>query len=580
MKYTYYEIQNMLAKGTRLEEIEFRVVSYARVSTDSKDQVNSLENQVGYFSDLIEKHKKWTFVGTYIDEGLSGTSTKKRKAFNRMIQDANRGKFDLIITKEISRFARNTVDTLDYAQKLLLGNVGIWFVNDNIITFDKDCEVRLGIMASLAQDESRRISQRVEFGFKRSISQGRLVGSAPIGYEKYLMEDGIAAYKVIPHEAECVKRIFELYCEGIGTSKIGKYIEKEGYLSRAGKTYSASTIAGIIKNPKYKGVYAGGKYKKVNYKDWRQVKTDPSTWNVIKDHERIPRIVSEELWDKANNIYSRRSAASKDNAKPKIGEYLYSGKIICAEHNRLFYRSFDKRVGEYWTCRGMMDKGEYGCDSPSFRVDELNEVFKYIFDDLKGDWGELVKTVKDMVKDAFEQLLDAKSGDDAEMERSKVVAKKQRLLDLLLENVIDREAYEIKAKALNDRLVEIDGRLMSIAEINSAKEDMDNNLKYIERKLNDYAIAEVPDDVFESTLKEILEVMRVAKTAHRNEYVLDVFLKRNDTPAHDSPTRSLAKHFEFEDDVQPIAEYYANVCRARGGNGRTASMLKIRVMVS
>ena len=195
----------------------------------------------------------------YVDEGLRGTSTKKRKAFNRMIQDANAGKFDLIITKEISRFARNTVDTLNHAQRLLTSNVGVWFVNDNIITFDKDYEVRLGIMASLAQDESRRISEKVEFGLKRSIHTGRLVGSAPIGCEKHFTEDGLVAYKIVLYEAEDIKRIFELYCTGIGTSKIGKCIAKEEYLSRAGKTYSASTIARILQNPKYKGVYVGGR---------------------------------------------------------------------------------------------------------------------------------------------------------------------------------------------------------------------------------------------------------------------------------------------------------------------------------
>lgn len=165
-----HSIRQMLRMKS-IYDIPLRVTYYARVSSESDEQLNSLGNQIGYYKEFIRKNSAWTFVPGYIDEGLSGISTKRRENFNRMVDDAEAGKFDLVITKEISRFARNTLDSIQYTRQLLNSGVGVFFQNDNINTFDEDSELRLSIMSSIAQDELRKLSSRVKFGHQQAIKQ-------------------------------------------------------------------------------------------------------------------------------------------------------------------------------------------------------------------------------------------------------------------------------------------------------------------------------------------------------------------------------------------------------------------------
>ena len=174
-----------LLRTKSIYDIPLRVTFYARVSSDTEEQINSLDNQISYYEEFIQKNEKWTYVPGYVDEGLSGISTKKRKHFNEMIADAKEGMFDLIITKEISRFARNTLDSLQYTRELLNMGVGVFFQNDNINTLDEDAELRLTIMSSIAQDELRKLSSRVKFGHQQAIKSSVVLGNSRIfGYKK------------------------------------------------------------------------------------------------------------------------------------------------------------------------------------------------------------------------------------------------------------------------------------------------------------------------------------------------------------------------------------------------------------
>ncbi|MEG2687239.1 MAG: recombinase family protein, partial [Christensenellaceae bacterium] len=202
-----YDIRNLLNAGKSIYEIPLRVTFYARVSTDSDEQLHSLSAQISYYSEMIRNNKNWEYVEGYIDEGLSGTSVKKRESFLRMIDDAKLKKFDFVITKEISRFARNTLDSLNYTQDLLKNGVGVLFQSDNINTLVPDAELRLTIMSSIAQDEVRKISERVKFGFKRAIENGVVLGNNKIwGYTK---DNGKLV--IDEDEAALVRLIFELY---------------------------------------------------------------------------------------------------------------------------------------------------------------------------------------------------------------------------------------------------------------------------------------------------------------------------------------------------------------------------------
>ena len=217
-----YEIRIALNAGKSIYDLPLRVTYYARVSTDKDEQIHSLSAQVQYYSDFIRKCPNWTYVEGYVDEGISGTSVRKRENFLRMIDDAKDGRFDFIITKEISRFSRNTLDSIQYTQELLKSGVGVLFQSDNINTLMPDAELRLTLMSSIAQDEVRKISERVKFGFKRSIENGTVLGNNRIwGYQK---QNGSLA--VNEKEEEIVRLIFELYAnQRMGIRTIAKFVQ-------------------------------------------------------------------------------------------------------------------------------------------------------------------------------------------------------------------------------------------------------------------------------------------------------------------------------------------------------------------
>lgn len=228
-----------------------------------------------------------------------------------MISDAKNKKFDLILTKEVSRFARNTVDALTTIRDLLNYGVGVFFENDNINTFSNEGELRLTIMSSLAQDESRKLSERVKFGHKRSIESGRVLGNNNIwGYKK-----SNGKLEIIPEEAFIVKRIFNLYSTGkIGIRKIGRELAKENLYTKSGKEFSFSTIKSILTNPKYKGYYSGMKSTTIDFLTKKKIILSKDKWIIYKDKNGfIPPIVSEELWEKCNQIYKSKSTKSKNS---------------------------------------------------------------------------------------------------------------------------------------------------------------------------------------------------------------------------------------------------------------------------
>ena len=227
-----------------------KVAAYCRVSTDKEDQANSFENQKRYFKEYIERKPDWELFDIYADEGLSGTSTKKRAAFNRMINDANLSRFDMIITKEVSRFSRNILDTISYTRDLRRKGVGVIFLNDSINTFEPDSELRLSIMGSIAQEESRKTSSRVKWGQTRQMEKGVVFGRSMLGYD---VKDGVMT--INPEGAEVIKLIFHKYVnERKGTSVIARELREAGYKTLNRNVFwTNTTILKIIRNEKYCG---------------------------------------------------------------------------------------------------------------------------------------------------------------------------------------------------------------------------------------------------------------------------------------------------------------------------------------
>lgn len=247
-----------------------RVVFYGRVSTEHAEQLSALESQIQWCKDILTKHKNWILVGEYIAKGITGTQVRKRPHFLQMVEDAHNNKFDLIITREVSRFARNTVHSLDTVQKLNQVGVEVYFVLDNIWTFDGDAELRLGIMSTLAQDESRKISERVKAGQKISRDKGVLYGTGNIlGYTRVGN-----TYQIVEEEAETVRLIYSLYLQGHSQAMISRKLNEEKRKCKNGAiSWRGTKVYRILCNPTYKGWMAYGKTITTDYLTHNRIKT-------------------------------------------------------------------------------------------------------------------------------------------------------------------------------------------------------------------------------------------------------------------------------------------------------------------
>ena len=240
------EKYELLNNEKKLDNPIKRVAAYCRVSTDNEDQANSFESQQKYYKKYILEHPDWELYEIFADEGVSGTSTKKRKEFNRMIECAKNGDIDLIITKEISRFARNTLDSISHTRQLKKYGVGVIFMNDNINTLDSDAELRLTIMSSIAQDESRRTSERVKWGQKRRMEDGVVFGCSMLGYD---VENG--KMTINEEGAKIVRLIYHKFVnEGKGTHTIARELKEEGIKSMTAKDWSNTVILRVLRNEK------------------------------------------------------------------------------------------------------------------------------------------------------------------------------------------------------------------------------------------------------------------------------------------------------------------------------------------
>ncbi|MEE0109410.1 MAG: recombinase family protein [Oscillospiraceae bacterium] len=389
-------------KTHSIYDLHLRVTFYARVSSESDEQLNSLGNQITYYEDLIRKNAHWVFVPGYIDEGLSGISTKKRENFNRMVEEAAEDKFDLILTKEISRFARNTLDSIQFTRKLLSCGVGVFFQNDNINTLDEDSELRLSIMSSIAQDELRKLSSRVKFGHQQAIKDGVVLGNSRIfGYVK----DG-GRLVIDESEAPMIRELFALYATGSYSMKqLETYFWEKGFRNHNGKRIAHTTMSNLISNPKYKGYYVGNKVKVVDMFTKKQKFLRPEEWVMFKDEtgQIVPAIVSEEVWDAANEVLKKRS----DDVKSRQGicnhANLLTGKLYCTHCGAAYYRreSKDKQGNKNsrWVCSGKIRNGADACPSFAVYESEMRRVLLEVFADAQPQLEDLIEEYIQMYRE-------------------------------------------------------------------------------------------------------------------------------------------------------------------------------------
>lgn len=413
-------------------DIPLRVTFYARVSSESDEQLNSLGNQITYYENLIKKNAAWTFVQGYIDEGISGISTKKRENFNQMILDAGEDKFDLVITKEISRFARNTLDSIQFTRKLLSDGVGVFFQNDNINTLDEDSELRLSIMSSIAQDELRKLSSRIKFGHQQAIKSSVVLGNNRIfGYRKENKR-----LVIDEEQAVMVRELFELYAtDEYSMKQIEKLFWDKGYRNYNGNKIAHTTMSGVISNPKYKGYYVGNKVKIVDMFSKKQKFLPPEEWVMFKDEtgEIVPAIVSEELWDRANKVLKRRSEDVKARQGICNHDNLLTGKLICTQCGKPYYRRESKdrqgNVNSKWVCSGKINNGADSCGSFAIYEEEIKPVLYDVFRETEADVEALIEQYVQMYRSLDENNDTAKQIAELEKRIELASKKKTKLLE-------------------------------------------------------------------------------------------------------------------------------------------------------
>ena len=337
-----------------------RVAAYARVSTDSDEQFTSYEAQVDYYTQLIRNNPDWVYVNVYTDEGISGLNAKKRKGFNQMVQDALDGKIDLIVTKSLSRFARNTVDSLQTIRKLKDKGVECFFEKENIYTFDGQSEVMLTIMSSLAQEESRSISENVTWGQRKRFADGKLKMPYKhfLGYEKGPGKDGTPV--INEEQAEIVLDIYEMFMSGMTPGGIAKELTSRGILSPAGKAvWRASTIESILTNEKYKGDALLQKKFTINFLE-KKMKLNEGEVQQYYVENSHPAIISPSMFDRVQKEMARRKAIGRKYS----GKSVFSCRIICGDCGEFYgsktWNSTDKYARTIWQCNHKF-QGEQKC---------------------------------------------------------------------------------------------------------------------------------------------------------------------------------------------------------------------------
>lgn len=441
-----------------------KVASYCRVSTDKEDQANSFESQQRFFREYIRRHPDWELHEVYADEGITGTSTKKRVQFNRMMNDAYNNQFKLIITKEVSRFSRNILDTIAYTRELKALGIGVIFMSDGFSTLDPDAELRLSIMGSIAQEESRKTSARVKWGQTRRMERGVVFGTSMLGYD---VKHG--KLSVNPEGAEIVRLIFHKYgVEQKGTTVIARELREAGYRTYVGNpNWSESHILKILKNEKYVGDLI---QKKTITPDYL---THAKKYNHGEEDLLIHRghhepIISRDLWNMVQSQIEKRNRGNRA-ATGHSTRYLFSGKIKCAECGSSFVsRKKTRKDGSSyrrWRCFTAAKHGKkktdpqgngIGCDvGKQIRDDLALEILKYVIQNLAIDYEKTIQNVVSLVPDDSS----TEQWDNLQRQMEMVISKKTNAMDAFLSGALSKEEldqmkqyYDSQLRNLQDRL--------------------------------------------------------------------------------------------------------------------------------
>ena len=477
-----------LLKTRTIYDIPLRVTYYARVSSEKDEQLNSLGNQISYYEDFIKKNPNWTYVEGYIDEGLSAATTKKRENFHRMVDDGKAGLFDFVITKEISRFARNTLDSIQYTRELLNAGVGVFFQNDNINTLDEDSELRLTIMSGIAQDELRKLSSRVKFGHAQAIKKNVVLGNGRIfGYIK-----NSGRLVIDETEAPMVRELFELYATGKYSMKqIENLFWEKGYRNHNGNKIAHTTMSGMISNPKYKGYYVGNKVKVIDLFTKKQKFLPPEEWVMFKDEtgEIVPAIVTEELWETANKVLQKRSEDIKRRQGICNHANLLTGKLFCTDCGATYYRreSKDKQGNKNskWVCSNKIKNGADACASFPIYEEELKPLLFEVFQETEASANALIEEYIEMYKTLEDGGETAKQIDALRQQIELAQKKKGKLLGFNAAGQLSDKDFLSMNRDCEAEINEAEHKIYDLEQQQLSKDEFRRHIETIRRVLHD-----------------------------------------------------------------------------------------------
>lgn len=498
-------------RNCSIYDIELNVAYYARVSTEKVEQQASIKHQEEHFEELIHSNNRWKFAGSYIDDGISGIHADKREEFQKMLRDAKLGKIDMIITKEISRFARNTLDSIQYTRELLSYGVCVWFQNDGINTIDDDSEFRLTIMAGVAQDEIRKLSSRVKFGHAQSIKNGVVLGHRMYGYS-----NNQGKLELVPEESDMVRMIFQDYASGISTPRIEKKLWDMGYRSFKGGKINRDVIKNIIRNPKYKGYYCGGKVKVVDMFTKKQEFLPQSEWIMFKDDgSRVPQIIDETTWEKANAYLRERGEAIKSRRTSFKNENIFTGKLFCANDGAPYWMKQHYIRGKEdvrWVCSYKIKNGAASCDSFGLAESELKEIIAELINKSSENIDSILEEYFEILQSSIKNIPDNKNEiSRLEKQIDLLKQKREKILEYNLDGKISDDEFISRNKEYVKQIKQIESHILEIQNTKSP-EPVEIQLSAIKEQLEKFKGVN-PKDINRQIVNELFEKITVEPLA-------------------------------------------------------------------
>jgi len=552
------------------------VAIYARVSTEHEAQISALENQVQYYDEILKRHPDWTLYDRYIDEGITGTSIKKRPNFLRMIRDAENGCFDLIITREVSRFARNTVDTLQQTRELKKIGVEVYFTEDNIWTFkDDDGELKLTLMATLAQNESKKISQRVKAGQRITFLNGVFYGSGNIlGYDK-VGKDMI----INPEQAKVVRLMYDMYLSGKGLKQIKDELERRGMTTSTGlKIWNCSNISRILKNPFYSGTIV---YRKSYIPDFLEQKhkiNHGEVEQIIVEGRHEPIVTKEEY----QKVLAIMGDHNKHNTKKKQGgipKTVWTKKLQCSCNSSMQQKRYHKRkdgtITYCYQCYNQIHTGSYNnrlkkglsvdgiCQTNIVQQWKLKVSAYFVFDKLWLEKSEIIESMNKIIEESITVEDEVLTLDIETKECSsrikKIESKLEKLLDTYLSGILNKDDYVLKKAELEKEKVDLEIKLTNLRNKNvltskTVKERIDDLKKIIKENL-DYKRGTLNDELIETFVDKI--VVYNDKLEWHLNYLNDIIKNKEGKESNESNTQKIliAKYCITLDDIIEYTRY-------------------------